>query len=296
MGRRTKNQGKRTKPARGAWWRSLEPAWRRSLLIGGAKILALAVGGLAAGLGLSRLDAHVGERLLDDPSRPELTFIDLPPVVERLGGADLAAVTSDLLDQPWTDPRLCPAMGERLTGTGWIARLNFVRRTGDRRFEVSARYRVPVAMVQQDRQFLLIDPDGVRLPGAYFHEPRWKLIQGVRAAPPAPGEAWPGEDLQAALRLLAAVSPEPFEPQISGVIVENYAGRVAAERSHVELATDRPEGRIRWGSAPGLEVEENTVGQKLAILRANFQRTGRADAGHAVIDISTFPDRFTVSP
>lgn len=295
MGRRTKAKGRRKKPHRESWWGSLEPERRRSVLLGGAKILALAIVGLAAGLGISRLDAHVGELLLDRVARPELNFIDLPPVVERLGGADLAVVTSDLLDQPWTDPRLCAAMAERLMGTGWIARLNFVRRTGDGRFEVSARYRIPVAMVQVDRRFLLIDPEGVRLPGAYFHEPHWKLIQGVRAGAPAPGEPWVGEDLQAALRLLAAVSAEVFEPQITGVIVENYAGRIAAERSHVELATDRPDGRIRWGSAPGREVEENAVSQKLAILRANYQRTGRADAGHTVIDVSTFPDRFTVS-
>ena len=44
----------------------------------------------------------------------------------------------------------------------------------------------------------------------------------------------------------------------------------------------------------GFEVEENLAPQKLALLRQNYAQTGRADAGHAVIDISTFPDRFHI--
>jgi len=276
------------------WWRSVDPARRRAFLLTGVKILALTVAGLAAGFGLDRLDAHVGGELLGRVERPELAFVDLPPAVERLGGSDLASVVTDLLDQPWTDPRLCRAMAERLTGVGWIARVHSVRRTGDGRFEVSARYRIPLAMVQQGGEFLLIDGEGVRLPGTYFPDPSWKFIRGVRAGAPVAGERWPGDDLSAGLRLVADLSQEPFAAQIAGVIVENFGGRVAHGRSHIELVSDREGGRIRWGSAPGQEVEENSVEQKLAILRANHRVSGRADSGHQVIDISTFPDRFTV--
>ena len=38
----------------------------------------------------------------------------------------------------------------------------------------------------------------------------------------------------------------------------------------------------------------NSVAEKLAILTENYRQTGRADAGHAVIDISLYPDRFTI--
>ena len=147
MARRVKVKVRRRKAERARWWRSLDPTRRRAIVFGGVKLLALTIAGLAAGFGLDRLDAHVGQRLLDRADRPALTFVDVPPVVARLGGADLASVVSDLLGRPWTDPRLCRAMGERLLGTGWITRLNFVRRTGDGRFEVSARYRMPMAMV-----------------------------------------------------------------------------------------------------------------------------------------------------
>lgn len=255
--------------------------------------MALTAVGLAAGLGLERLDGHVAAEVSAGVTGPELRFIDLPPVVERLGGHDLAAVVSDLLDEPWTDPRLCGAMAARLTAVGWIGRLNFVRRTGDGRFEVSAQYRVPVAMVRQGSEFLLTDAEGTRLPGTYFSDPSWKVIDGVLAGAPVAGERWAGDDLTAGLRLITALAQEPFAEQITGVTVANHGGRVAAGRCHIELTTDREGGRIRWGSAPGHEVEENSVPQKLGILRANYRTTGRADAGRPIIDISTFPDRFS---
>ena len=50
-------------------------------------------------------------------------------------------------------------------------------------------------------------------------------------------------------------------------------------------------GRIIWGSAPGAEIEENTVAEKLELLRSNYRRFGRADAGRGVIDVSVHPDR-----
>jgi hypothetical protein len=119
-------------------------------------------------------------------------------------------------------------------------------------------------------------------------------VQGVGRPPPESGARWQGKDLQAALAVLTALRQEPFGSQITGVLVENFGGRVDPMRSHIELATDRAGGRVRWGSAPGQEIEENSVEQKLAILRANFRDTGRADAHHPVIDVSTFPDRFTI--
>ena len=182
----------------------------------------------------------------------------------------------------------------RLTKMAWVAEVNFVRRTAAARFEVSSRYRLPVAMVQQDGDFMLVDNKGVRLPGTYRHEPKWMLFHGVSRPAPQPGTTWDGEDLQAALAVVEALEREAFSDQITAVLVENADGRLDPRRSHIELATDRTGGRIRWGSAPGSELEENTLRQKLAILRANFRDTGRADAHHPVIDVSTFPDRFTI--
>ncbi len=243
---------------------------------------------------MTRLETHVQRQLRKRVDRPTVTFVDLPEPLTELASDDLRDSVSDLLAGDWTDSQLCRNMAMRLARVGWVAGVGFVRRRSDGRFEVSGRYRVPVAMVQQGAEFLLTDSQGLRLPGTYRYDPAWTLIQGVSRRAPAPGELWAGSDLQAGLMILAALAGEPFGDQVTAVLVENVGGRRDPRRSHIELATDRAGGRIRWGSAPGFELEENTVEQKLAILRENHRRTGRADADHPIIDISTFPDRFTI--
>ncbi len=243
---------------------------------------------------MARLDAHVEGQLRQRVDGATLTFVDLPQTLTELAIGDLQESVSDLLSENWMDDRICQSMAKRLARVAWIDKVGFVRRASNGQFEISARYRIPVAMVQHEGEFLLIDRGGLRLPGAYNYDPTWRLIQGVDRQAPEPGKQWGSDDVQAALTILAAIEEEAFGEQITAVLVENVGGRVDPRRSHVELATDRAGGRILWGSVPGLELEENTMGQKLAILRQNHLQTGRADAHHPVIDISTFPDRFTI--
>ncbi|MGB2985551.1 MAG: hypothetical protein WBE26_06680 [Phycisphaerae bacterium] len=241
-----------------------------------------------------RLEAHVKRKLVERVDRPALVFVDLPEQLTEPALGDLREAVSDLLAGDWTDEHLCREMATRLGEVGWMAEVDFVRRTGDGQFKISGRYRLPVAMVQKDDEFILVDGEGVRLPGTYLYTPTWKLIQGVGTPAPKPGAKWDGADIKAGLAIVAAMEHEVFGAQITAVIVENVGGRRDPRHSHIELATDRAGGRIRWGSAPGSELEENTVEQKLAILRENYRQTGRVDAHHPVIDISIRPDRFTV--
>jgi len=264
--------------------------------VSGVAFAVVMVGFLgASGYAVTKLEAHVHHRVQARVSAPTVTFVDLPIGVADLALDDLNASVADLLDGDWAAESLCSTMARHLTDTGWLASLNFVRRLPDARFQVSGVYRIPQAMVQYGDDFLLIDGHGTRLPGLYRYAPTWKLVQGVSLPPPPPGQRWNGQDIQTALDLVRLIEPELYSSQITGVLVENIGGRVAPSRCHVELATDRSGGRIRWGSGVGMELEENSPGQKLAILRANYGQTGRADANHAVIDVSTFPDRFTIS-
>jgi hypothetical protein len=247
----------------------------------------------AGGVGLHHAEAHV-KRQVAGRVQPEVVFVDLPEQLSTLAYTDIYASVAPALRREWTDDSLCRDMAALLARVGWVEQVEYVRRTSDAQFQINCRYRLPVAMVQQDGGFFLVDRNAVRLPGTYLYDSDWRLVQGVSVPPPPPGVVWASEALDAGLAILAWLADEPFSRQITAVLVENFGGRLDPWRSHIELATDRAGGRIRWGSAPGIELEENLVAQKLAILRENFRRTGRVDDRHRIIDISTFPDRYTV--
>lgn len=291
MSRKRKKKSADSTAKSKAW--SFSARGRRILLtlFGMAGSISLIGGGF---VGLQRLDAHVDRLLLLDRPDPVVDFVDLPKELYSLANYDLQKSLFEVLGRDWTDDRLCSEMASRVATVGWVGKVHHVRRTGGGRFEISCRYRNPAAVVLHQQAGYLVDSDGIRLPGTYVQHPAWRTIFGVQASPPQPGAHWEGDDVQTGLAVLATVRSEPFARQIVGVAVENHAGRHDPRTGHVELVTDRPGGRIRWGSAPGRELEENGVAQKLALLRKNYSDTGRVDAGHVVIDVSVFPDRYTV--
>ncbi len=295
MARKGRSKRKKSKRARPRWWSSLDDQLRRRVFYAvGTALLVLSLTG-AGSVAMIRLDQHV-RNVVSDGAEPTFTLVDLPDQLVGLADTDLLDSLGDVLAQSsWLDDEVCRKMAQQLEKTGWVAEVNHVGRTSDARFEVSCRYRTPAAMVQQEDKFFLVDTGGVRLPGSYVYDPVWHLIQGVEAPAPAPGVPWVGADLRAGLRILDAIQLETFSHQITAALVGNYDGRVSPGLTHIQLATDRAGGRLRWGSAPGRELEENSVAEKLAILRENYRRTGRADANHLVIDIATLPGRLLVA-
>jgi len=278
----------------GEWLAELSIVSRRRILWAGFAMLTFLPATMLGAGAIEWLDTQLLDEVRAAYPDPALEFVDIPPSISSIAGRDLNSATASLLEGDWLDDQLCERLAKRLAGIGWVKNVYFVRRSSDAKFRVSCDYRLPFAMIQKGKSFSLVDAEGVRLPGRYGYDPAWPVIQGVQATAPKEGHRWQGRDVDAGVALLAAVLNEPFTGQITAAIVDNYGGRMDPRRSHVELATDRMGGRIRWGSAPGEEIEENMMGQKLAILRQNYLRTGRVDAGHAVLDVSTFPDRFTV--
>lgn len=241
------------------------------------------------GYGMARLERHVyAADRFDDP--PKLVLLDVPEGLEPVLREHLEPVTRDAV---WTEPDLCRRIHDRLESNAWVRAVDRVRRYADGTFRIRAKYRRPRALVQTDGWFALVDGYGVRLPGRYPYSEAVPLIQGVAAPAPKPGEAWNAPDLKDGLKIVDLLVEEPFADQVTAVLVHNHQGRVNPHAAHLELATDRAGGRILWGSAVGEEIEENSAAQKLAIIRRNYELHGRIDAGHAVIDVSTFPDRFT---
>lgn len=250
-------------------------------------VVALAIG---AGYGLLELEKRVRQSP-GQQAPPRLELVDIPPDIEP----DVRAALEPFGQLPWSEPTLCEEIAAVMRDVGWVHEVKSVRRYPDRRIEVTCDYRRPVAMVRDGESFYLIDEHAVRLPGRYVNDSTLPLIQGVASAAPTPGATWPGDDVLAGLAVSQIVAKESFADQIAAVLVSNYGGREDPRAAHLQLATDRAGGRIIWGSAPGEEIEENTVEAKLRLLRSNFRRFGRVDAGREVIDISVHPDRVITS-
>ena len=294
MARKTKPKKIKRRTPQAGLWAAWGTAGRLRLLYRTGWCLLVVV--LIAGgvVGMRRLDGHVHDRLLSNAAPSALTIVDVPDALCGVADSDLHDALLPLMEAEWTDDRLCKELALRAATVGWVREVRSVRRLTDARFEVRCAYRLPFAMVQRAGEFVLVDREGVRLPGSYLYDSTCLLVQGVERPAPEVGRPWEGEDLTAGLALITALTVEPFSEQITAVLVGNFAGRRDRRRVHIELATDRAGGRIRWGSAPGRELEENTLPQKLALLRANFEQTGRVDRHHPVIDVSTFPDRISV--
>ena len=294
MARKGKNKRKKSQGSRTSWWHSMDSEARRRILLRSALVLAAALVIAAGAYGMGRLDDHVDARLSEAYPLPSLTFVDVPEPLVGTADEELRQSLMPFLDRPWMDDQLCREMAQTAGTSGWVRRVKAVRRLSDGRFEIRCAYRVPFAMVQKNDQFILVDHEGVRLPGSYRYDPAWLLVQGVGYEPPGVGEPWQGDDIKAGLSLVNLIREEAFARQVTAVLVDNFGGRLDPRQTHIELATDKAGGRIRWGSPPGRELEENPALRKLEILRRVYHETGRVDGGHAVIDVSVFPDRYII--
>ena len=272
-------------PGWGEGWEGAKAVARRSM--GGFLRMSVGLVALAAGAWvLLRLEDSV----LESPRQAVPARIELVDVPADLA-SDMRASLESFARVPWSSPTLCRDLAQTLERAAWVKQVVCIQRFTDRRVEVRCTYRSPLALVQMDEGFYLVDEDGVRLPGRYANHPSMTLVQGVNVAAPLPGAEWAAPELRAGLELVKILASESFADQITAVLVANFGGRVDAQAAHIELATDRAGGRIIWGSAPGAEIEENTVAEKLELLRSNYRRFGRADAGRGVIDVSVHPDR-----
>lgn len=293
MARRRKSSGGRSRVftrARGL----LSLVVHRRVALAFAALAGLSAATYAAGRGVRMMRTHVERKVLENHPFPTVHFVDLPPQLAVLAQGELEDSLLSLLDGPWLDDRVCRMVAERLERSGWIAAVRQVRRHSDGRFDIRCAYRIPAVMIAHGDAYYLVDDEGMRLPGVYRADSSWVMLEGVGSPPPPPGAAWEGDDVKSGLRLLRNLRGETFAHQVAGIDVENYRGRRNKRSSHVIVRTHPDNGQVWWGSMPGQEIEENSVAQKLVILREAYRRTGRLDAGHPVIDVSTFPDRFTI--
>lgn len=175
----------------------------------------------------------------------------------------------------------------------WIEKVYDVRRAygngpGDL-LEINCEYRVPVALVKWGDYYSLVDRNGFKLPEQY--EPKdvpkivrieeghvdIRIIDGVRKPPPEPGHKWPGEDLSAALEMIALLSDKPYAQEILKINVGHFYSKGDPQ---VVLVT-KYGTEVRWGRVPSAKDSfvEVDAARKLDRLRAFYTQYGRVDAG-----------------
>jgi hypothetical protein len=293
--RRRKTSAKKKGGLRAAL--NLDPAVRQVWVAGLGKcavVLAL-VGATAVGMNWLRGYVHA---LPEYNTELRLELVGMPAWLERPEHRHIvdsvraaAAVSSDC---EYLDEDLARRIAGELGRSGWIRSVGTVEKCYGGAIRAKCEFRKPIAWVMCGDWCYLVDGEGVRLPGRYAHiqvkGAGLLQIAGVRESPPDVGAVWPGRDLTAGVQLAEMIEGCDFRKQINGVLVYNYNGREDSYEPHIQLATDRPGGRIRWGRAPGSEVGiEPSAGQKIALLRGIYRKYRRVDMGRPYVDIRRSP-------
>lgn len=175
-----------------------------------------------------------------------------------------------------------------LLNSGWFARIDSVRRERGGLVRVNGTWRVFSAVARVGDDELLLSDRGVLLPLRYEAgkagqrgQSGLPAILGAALDPPAaPGQAWPGGDVQMGLGVLDLLRDEPFWGQIVGVDVSG-----ALRGGPLEIVTTGG-GRIIWGPPPEQWMPGQVNAQaKVQTLERLFREYARIDAGQRRIDI-----------
>ena len=196
------------------------------------------------------------------------------------------------------DDDVCDRMAAAYSRCLWVERVERVVRRDPRSdparppLEVCLKFRRPLAFVQVQEGFCLVDEQGVRLPGLYG-EPRlgastFIAITGVPWMAPPPGQVWNEPSLAAGLKVAAAVEPRRQAFHLVSIDMSNYGYKKDRRDTEIALLT-AAETRIKWGKAPTPEAEllqEKSPVEKVAYLDFVYKSLhGQVDGVLAYIDI-----------
>lgn len=171
------------------------------------------------------------------------------------------------------DPGLVERVGRTFEECAWIKRVTAVERVFPDQLRVRFEYRTPHVAVKRHDGYVIVDAEGVRLPGVYTEPPRscerTVQIAGVASLPPEPGRPWTDPALKAAMGLADFAQENPLlaRLKVREVDVSNFDGKVDARRSEVAFLTAAG-STIAWGRAPGAgKFGEPSSEEKLENLR-----------------------------
>lgn len=170
-------------------------------------------------------------------------------------------------------------LGAALEGNPWIRDVTSVRRDLPNAVEVRLHIRKPIAWVEYNASYHLVDRHCVRLPGRYpspytfpFPMPIIRGDVGQFSEYPEEGKLWADDAVQqgvaVALELYDLYNSDMFDVvRIDEIDVANVRGRIDERDSQIVLAA-RGGVRIDWGrSLLSTEFGEVDTAHKLANLR-----------------------------
>jgi hypothetical protein len=168
------------------------------------------------------------------------------------------------------DPDLVPSVAASFASNPWVRRVVAVERAFPDQVRVRLEMRTPKLSVRRAGGLILVDRDGVRLPGAYATVPlRAMEVTGVASVPPAAGRAWEGPEIARALEMAALAEGERILRglDIRAVDVSNLNGRRDPKSPDLSLVTAGG-AVIGWGRAPtDPRFGEPALSEKLDNLR-----------------------------
>ncbi|MBK7404869.1 MAG: hypothetical protein IPJ41_09610 [Phycisphaerales bacterium] len=270
-----------------------------NLRVAAAALLAL-IGVSALGYGSVVVHARATEILAAEPIRVVIEWPTQP-------GSDQTWLDEGLRDQITSrveaqltgrrlDATLMDQLGNALASSGWFDGAPRLDRTADDVVRVRGQWRAPACALRSGPRDYALDWKGRPFPVDYpAGASGLRVILGAASPVPlSPSgnldvlDPWPGDDVAAALGLLAPLLREGFASQIMGIDVSDYLSR-----GKLSIVTDTG-SQVVWGGRYGEYIPgEASSEAKIARLRSlasNPQFHHRIDVGQNRIEI--FDERY----
>jgi hypothetical protein len=292
------------------------PEWSAAIRVAAARATVTLLVAVVLSAGVFGMKRYV-EREVALPKAPPAVLLKNRPVwmTDFLAGQIAASVRPAGLHSTFDHQMLVDRVAMLKTNP-WIRNVRQVRRVygkapGDT-LEIDCDYRAPIALVRWQKDYWLVDVEGVKLPERFAAadvpkiaigrdgHTNIRIVDGVMRPPPQPGKAWGGEDLVAGLDMIRRLYGLPYADEIVKVDVTNFGGRNDYREAQLVLGT-KYGSEIRWGAPIGAKSFEVAPKQKFEYLRQVYEEFGRCDAGQKKwIDIRydkiTYPAADAVGP
>ena len=178
---------------------------------------------------------------------PEIRAAVVPPWSERQG-EELVRIEGQ---GSIFDGELVGRVGRSFEQCAWVRKVTAVERVFPDQLRVRFEYRRPHVAVRRENGHVLVDAEGVRLPGVYATVPacdRVAVLSGVTSHPAEPGKRWDDAALRAGMALADYAHENALLKKlgVKEINVANHGGRVDARRSEISLVTGTG-CQLAWG-------------------------------------------------